>query len=139
MSVNGDESESSESQTLPTHPLEIRVLVDEKSDIAPFEAWLRKLRDRTAKLRILTRLDRVQMGNMGDVKAVGEGVYELRLDYGPGYRLYFARVGSTIILLLTGGDKSSQEADIAKAKSLWNNTKGKELDENEDIGRSFRR
>lgn len=85
----------------------------------PFEAWLNGLRDRPARARIKKRLDRVELGNLGDVKPLGEGVSELRVDYGPGYRIYFAQVGTTIVVLLCGGDKSSQRQDILKAKQYW--------------------
>ncbi|WP_208110539.1 type II toxin-antitoxin system RelE/ParE family toxin [Algoriphagus boseongensis] len=72
---------------------------------------------------ILLRLQRVEAGNLGDVSAVGEGIEEFRIHYGPGYRIYFRRQGEKIILLLVGGDKSSQESDIKKAKALWNQYK----------------
>lgn len=83
-----------------------------------FTAWLERLRDRRAVARIGIRLDRLALGNAGDVKPVGEGVSELRIDYGPGYRVYFARRGDIIILLLCGGDKRTQAKDIAMAKHL---------------------
>jgi putative addiction module killer protein len=89
------------------------------ADECPFEAWLNRLRDRQARVRIRSRLDRVGMGNFGDYKAVGEGVFELRVDYGPGYRIYFAKAGSTIVLLLCGGAKSTQPQDILKAQDYW--------------------
>ena len=69
--------------------------------------------------KIKERLKRVSLGNLGDYKPVGEGVFELRIDYGSGYRLYFGQIGSTIILLLCGGDKSSQNRDLNKAKEYW--------------------
>jgi putative addiction module killer protein len=65
------------------------------------------------------RLDRVKLGNLGDYRSVGEGVFEFRIDYVPGYRIYFGQVGLTIVLLLCGGDKSTQEQDIRKAKEYW--------------------
>lgn len=83
-----------------------------------FERWLRDLRDQRARARILLRLDRLELGNPGDVAPVGEGVSELRIHYGPGYRVYFVERGATLIVLLCGGDKSSQAADIAAAKRL---------------------
>jgi putative addiction module killer protein len=84
-----------------------------------FARWLRKLRDADAKARINLRLRRISLtGNLGDVKPVGEGVSALRIDYGPGYRLYFSWRGNELILLLIGGDKSTQQRDIAKAKQL---------------------
>ena len=85
----------------------------------PFTEWLNSLRDRRARVRIQFRLRRVSSGNLGDYRSVGEGVYELRIDYGPGYRVYFGQVGTTIVLLLCGGDKSTQAADIRKAKEYW--------------------
>lgn len=72
-----------------------------------FDKWLRKLKDRTGRLRILERVDRLANGNPGDVKPVGQGVSELRLTVGPGYRIYYLQDGDTVILLLIGGDKSS--------------------------------
>lgn len=83
-----------------------------------FQRWLDGLRDVRALARIAMRLDRLALGNPGDVKAVGEGVREMRIDYGPGYRVYFVQRGSEVIVLLCGGDKSSQERDIAQAKDL---------------------
>jgi putative addiction module killer protein len=83
-----------------------------------FDKWLRKLKDRAGRLRILERIDRLANGNPGDVKPVGQGVSELRLTYGPGYRVYYLQDGETVILLLIGGDKSSQQKDIDKAQEL---------------------
>ncbi len=82
----------------------------------PFAEWLNSLRDRRARVRTNSRLRRVGFGNLGDCRSVGEGVFELRIDYGPGYRVYFGQVGTTILLLLCGGDKSTQAEDIRKAK-----------------------
>ncbi|NEP13027.1 MAG: type II toxin-antitoxin system RelE/ParE family toxin [Symploca sp. SIO2C1] len=90
-----------------------------EDDNCPFERWLDALRDRQARARIKKRLDRIGIGNLGDFKPVGEGVMELRIDYGPGYRIYFAQSGATIILLLCGGDKSTQDQDILRAKQYW--------------------
>ncbi|MFN6470827.1 MAG: type II toxin-antitoxin system RelE/ParE family toxin [Nostoc sp. SerVER01] len=84
-----------------------------------FDEWLDTLRDRRAKAKIRARLDRVEDGNLGDCKSVGEGVWELRIDYGPGYRIYFGQEGITVIILLCGGDKSTQEQDIVKAQEYW--------------------
>lgn len=88
-----------------------------------FRAWVRGLRDKRAQARIDSRLTKVAMGLFGDVEPVGAGISELRIDYGPGYRLYFAQQGSKIILLLCGGDKSSQRRGIAEAKALWQQMK----------------
>ena len=85
----------------------------------PFEDWLDALCDREGKAKIKGRLQRVALGNLGDCKAVGEGVSELKIDCGPGYRVYFAEKDSTIILLLCGGDKNTQDRDIRKAKEYW--------------------
>ena len=83
-----------------------------------FSKWLRELRDRQARARILTRIDRLHLGLAGDVKPVGEGVSELRIDYGPGYRVYFARRGQELVILLAGGDKRTQDRDIRTALEL---------------------
>jgi putative addiction module killer protein len=82
---------------------------------APFKEWLDALRDVNGRAKIRIRLDRARLGNLGDHKAVDEGVWELRIDYGPGYRVYFAKEGNRLILLLIGGDKGSQRRDIAQA------------------------
>jgi putative addiction module killer protein len=83
-----------------------------------FASWLRALRDRQARSRIQIRIDRLLLGLPGDVKPVGEGVSELRIDYGPGYRVYFAQRGRELIVLLAGGDKRTQNRDIKKAIQL---------------------
>lgn len=83
-----------------------------------YAEWFDSLKDRSARTRIDVRIRRLSLGNPGDVKPVGEGVSELRIEHGPGYRVYFARRGSELILLLAGGDKSSQDADIRRAKAL---------------------
>ena len=92
---------------------------------AEFDAWLRKLKDSRAKACVLVRISRLSHGNPGDTKSVGEGVLEMRIDYGPGYRVYFKRRGEEIALLLCGGDKKSQPADIARAKEIANQWSGK--------------
>jgi putative addiction module killer protein len=83
-----------------------------------FAKWLRKLRDPDARARIQIRIRRLSLGNFGDVKLLGDGVGELRNDYGPGYRVYFVQIGSILVLLLAGGTKKTQDADIVKAKKL---------------------
>jgi len=83
-----------------------------------FEDWRDGLRDSKAKAAIARRIDRLEAGNPGDVRAVGDGVNEMRIDYGPGYRLYFMRRGNAVIILLCGGDKSTQTKDIARAKRI---------------------
>ncbi len=85
----------------------------------PYTEWFRRLRDATGKTSIGMRLRRVEAGNLGDCKPVGEGVSELRIDTGPGYRVYFGMRGTVMVILLCGGDKSSQERDIARAKAFW--------------------
>jgi putative addiction module killer protein len=86
---------------------------------SPFEKWFNSLKDRKAKQKIRLRLDRIQLENLGDYKSVGDGVFELRIDYGGGYRIYYGLEGFTIILLLCGGDKSTQKQDINQAKKYW--------------------
>ncbi len=83
-----------------------------------FAAWFRNLRDRQARARIQVRIDRLQLGLAGDARPVGEGVSELRIDYGPGYRIYFVRRGRELVILLAGGDKRTQERDIKRAIQL---------------------
>lgn len=83
--------------------------------------WLDGLRDERARARVLVRVERLLAGNAGDVRPVGEGVSELRIDYGPGYRVYFVRRGRALVILLAGGDKGSQDADIRKALALARN------------------
>jgi putative addiction module killer protein len=83
-----------------------------------FDQWLSDLSNRAARTRIASRIDRLSWGNPRDVKAVGEGVSEMRIDTGPGYRVYYKQTGRTIILILCGGDKSSQHKDIKKAKRI---------------------
>lgn len=85
----------------------------------PYTEWFRKLRDSLAKTRIAERLRRVEAGNLGDCRPVGEGVNELRIQTGPGYRVYFGWHGDVMVILLCGGDKSTQVNDISKAKALW--------------------
>ena len=83
-----------------------------------FVSFLADLRDETAKAKIAVRLVRLANGNEGDVKPIGEGISEMRIDYGPGYRVYYKRRGTSLILLLCGGDKHSQDKDIKRAKRL---------------------
>ncbi|MDR0321610.1 MAG: type II toxin-antitoxin system RelE/ParE family toxin [Treponema sp.] len=83
-----------------------------------FDQWLKSLRDSRARFRIHERINRLAKGNPGDVKPVGEGISELRIDYGPGYRVYYKNTGKEIIILLCGGGKSGQQSDIARAKEI---------------------
>lgn len=85
---------------------------------AEFRRWIAGLRDHRARARIFKRIDLLSLGHLGDAKSVGGGVSELRLDFGPGYRLYFARRGERLILLAYGGDKSRQRHDIARAREI---------------------
>ena len=85
---------------------------------AEYEKWFETLKDRTARVRVDMRIRRLSLGNLGTVEPVGEGVSELKIDYGPGYRVYFVQHGSHYVLLLIGGDKSTQARDIRRAKEL---------------------
>ena len=86
----------------------------------PFAEWLASLADRRARAFTLARVGRMEAGAFGDCKPVGAGVWEARIDYGPGYRVYYARAGNRLIVLLIGGDKRRQKADIARAVDYWN-------------------
>jgi putative addiction module killer protein len=86
-----------------------------------FSQWIDGLQDIRARARILVRIERLKAGNPGDVKPIGEGISELRIDYGPGYRVYFKRIGQKVIILLAGGDKKTQPKDIRTAISLSRN------------------
>jgi putative addiction module killer protein len=85
----------------------------------PFTEWLGALADRQAVARVLVRLERLELGNLGDARYVREGVSELRIDWGPGYRVYFGREGDSLVVLLCGGDKRKQAADVERAVKLW--------------------
>lgn len=89
----------------------------------PFTEWFFSIQDTRVRQRIQARLTSVRAGNLGDHKFVGDGVWELRLNFGAGYRIYFGKVDNTIVLLLCGGDKSSQKRDIRLAKNYWNEYK----------------
>lgn len=104
---------------------EIRTYETKDSQV-PFNMWLEKLRDVQARARIRTRIDRISFGNLGDWKAVGEGVIELRIDYGPGYRVYMGQDGDYLIVLLFGGDKSTQQKDINTAHLYWADYKSRD-------------
>ena len=90
----------------------------EVSQTKLYMKWYSRLKDRVAKMRIAVRIRRVQSGNVGDAKPVGDGVFELRFNFGPGYRVYYTERGDEIIILLAGGDKSTQQSDIEAAKRL---------------------
>ncbi|MBC2696715.1 MAG: type II toxin-antitoxin system RelE/ParE family toxin [Desulfobacteraceae bacterium] len=89
----------------------------------PFRAWLESLKDTKARAKIRIRINRIRLGNMGDYKSVGNGVYELRIDYGPGYRIYFGEKGKILVILLCGGNKRTQSSDIEKAQGYWKDYK----------------
>lgn len=93
-----------------------RYIGDNGSD--RFDAWFRRLTPQ-ARARVQTRLDRIEIGNFGDHKSVGQGVFELRIHFGPGYRVYYGRDGDTLVILLGGGGKRNQDRDIAIAQADW--------------------
>jgi len=105
-------------------PLEIRQYETVTGKV-PVADWLDGLRDGVARARIVARLDRLAAGLRGDWKALGSGVNELRIDHGPGYRMYYAQDGDTLILLLCGGDKRSQTKDIERAHAYWKDYKAR--------------
>ncbi|WP_208442288.1 type II toxin-antitoxin system RelE/ParE family toxin [Bartonella raoultii] len=88
--------------------------------------WLRKLRDVQAKAAIIRRLNRLEQGNFGDFKPLRDGVYELRMNIGPGYRVYYAQSGKTVLLLLCGGSKKTQDTDITRACACWRDWQNRE-------------
>jgi putative addiction module killer protein len=98
-------------------------LADDGHD--PFKEWIGNLQDRQARARILLRIHRMAAGNFGDCKPVAEGVWELRIDHGAGYRVYYARTGEKLVIILAGGDKRRQQADINTALEYWKNWKRK--------------
>lgn len=100
------------------NPRKIQIYVDQNGR-EPFTEWLKSIRNRRTQKRIQTRIDRLEAGNLGDYRSVGDGVFELRFQFGPGYRVYFGESENTIIVLLCGGDKSSQARDIEQAKTYW--------------------
>ncbi|MDE0040494.1 MAG: type II toxin-antitoxin system RelE/ParE family toxin [Candidatus Poribacteria bacterium] len=100
------------------NPRKIQIYVDQNGR-EPFTEWLKSIRNRRTQKRIQTRIDRLEAGNLGDYRSVGDGVFELRFQFGPGYRVYFGESDNTIIVLLCGGDKSSQARDIEQAKTYW--------------------
>lgn len=105
-----------------TYPCIIEYYVTEEGK-KPFKDWLEGLRDVRGRAKIRIRLDRARLGNLGDMKHVSQGVNELRIDYGPGYRVYFGIEENRLILLLIGGDKSSQQKDITRAVEYWQSHK----------------
>ena len=100
------------------YPVAYNVAMVEIRQTEVYARWFRRLRDRQARVRIDNRIRRLSLGNPGDVRPVGEGVSEIRIDHGPGYRVYFAQKGEALVVLLAGGDKDSQERDIRRALEL---------------------
>lgn len=98
--------------------MEVHVYVDSTGK-TPFTDWMEKLRDRKARVKIHTRIDRLRLGNAGDYKTLGNGLFELRIHYGPGYRIYFGKAGESLILLLCAGNKTTQRQDVNLAKQYW--------------------
>lgn len=99
-------------------PCEVEIYETENGKV-PFSEWLIALRDVQASARILLRIDRAKQGNLGDHKFIADGMFELRVDTGTGYRVYFGRVNNELIVILWGGDKGSQQRDIEKAQQFW--------------------
>lgn len=95
------------------------IVYADNAGIEPFSEWMNNLRDAMGRKRIFTRIDRLAHGNYGDCESVGEGVKELRMFFGSGYRVYFGEQGSKLVVLLSGGDKSTQTQDIKQAKLYW--------------------
>ena len=91
----------------------------------PFSEWFAKIQDNRTRQKIDARLARVRLGNLGDCKPVGGGVSELRIDFGPGFRIYFGQEGPELVILLCGGDKSTQQRDVQKAQQYWTDYKSK--------------
>ena len=106
-------------------PKEITIYITVDGE-EPFTKWLEGLSDKRARAKIRTKIDRVSLGNLGDYKSVGNGVVELRVDYGPGYRIYCGFEGQTLVILLCGGDKDSQDKDIQQAQTYWADYRSRE-------------
>ena len=105
---------------MEVQPKEIRRYIKPDGSV-PVTDWLDSFRDSKTRRKIKSRLERVALGNLGDYKSIEGGVGELRINYGPGYRIYFGQIGSTVVLLLCGGDKSTQQKDIRTAIEYWRN------------------
>ncbi len=104
---------------MDARPKEIRIYEDEEGR-APFSEWMDR-QEAPLYGRVMARLERVELGNLGDHRGVGDGVFELRIDFGPGYRVYFGVDGSELVVLLIGGTKKTQRRDIETAKQYWRN------------------
>lgn len=109
------------------HRIEHYLTADEQDDL--YLKWLTRLRDRQAKVAVIRRVNRVEQGNFGDHKFCRDGVWELRVDVGAGYRVYYAQTGQRIVLLLCGGDKRTQNTDIDRAVSYWQDWQRRNDDE----------
>ncbi len=109
------------------------VLFRTKEGRIPLVEWLQTVRDRRLQQRIQARIDRLSLGNFGHTRSVGEGVHELKIDFGPGFRIYFGCHGEKIVVLLYGGDKGSQDEDIKEAKKFWKAYKRKAYSEHSPL------
>lgn len=98
-------------------------LYGESGSKVPYLKWIDSIKDKEIRIRIQQRIRRLELGNFGNCKALKDGIYELKLDFGPGYRIYYGLEGKTIVILLCGGNKSTQKDDIEKAKKFWKNYK----------------
>lgn len=103
---------------LAPYPRELQIYRDPNGR-EPFTEWLASIRDRKTRNRIQVRLDRLEYGHFGDCKSIGQGIFEIRLQFGAGYRIYFGEVDRTVVLILGGGDKSSQPRDIEHVEAYW--------------------
>lgn len=110
---------------MESQPRDIELYVTPEGKV-PFSEWLKSLKDSRARAIVRARLIRVRLGNLGDCRSVGNGVFELRIDFGSGFRVYFGQEGNDIVVLLCGGDKGSQEKDIRKAKEYWSDYRSRE-------------
>jgi putative addiction module killer protein len=115
--------------TQPIEPKQVLFYADADGN-EPFQLWIDTLRDKQGRRRILNRLVRLQQGNYGDVAPIGEGLSELRMFFGPGYRVYFGEEAGNIVIILCGGDKASQDRDIEQAKTYWQEYKTNASTEN---------
>jgi len=107
---------------LPVEPKQVDIYLDSNGK-APFSAWINALADIKGRAKIRERIARLRLGNMGDCEPIGEGISELRIHYGPGYRVYFGQDGNEIVVLILGGSKRTQNQDIKTAKVLWKDYK----------------
>ncbi|MVW78981.1 type II toxin-antitoxin system RelE/ParE family toxin [Bordetella sp. 02P26C-1] len=112
---------------MTVYRIEHYLTADDHDDM--YMVWLNRLRDRQVKIAVIRRVNRIEQGNFGDHKFCRDGVWELRVDVGPGYRIYYAQVGKRVVLLLCGGDKRTQNADIERAVSYWHDWQKRDDDE----------